>query len=175
MITIQFDMDGCLVDYDSYWGTDKTFNRDKFKHEVMNNKMFENLLPLEKGVNLFWDIRRYCSMESIDVNFQILSSLGSPKDIELAEEACRQKTEWVRGYFGDFIGNLNFVEHKGKKKHFATPTTILIDDTENNVWDFNECHGHGILFNSQMDYETIKQEVFCTIDLVNNMIERGIY
>ena len=69
----------------------------------------------------------------------------------------------------------NLLEVKGLKKYFATPTTILIDDTENNVWDFNECHGHGILFNSQMDYETIKQEVFDKIDLVNNMIERGIY
>lgn len=175
MITIFWDLDNVLADYDSYWGSDKTFNRVKFREEVMNNMMFQNLIPLSSGVDLFWNINTYLQDNNIEYNLQILSSLGAPNDKELAEEAARQKTVWVRKYFGDFIGNLNFCSHKGRKKWFATPTTILLDDVDQNIYDFNECNGHGILFNHKMDYETVKQEVFSTIDLVNNMIKRGIY
>lgn len=175
MITIFWDLDGLLCDYDSYWGSDKTFNKEKFKLLVMEHQMFEKLLPLAKGVDLFLGVYDYLKDNNIKYNFEILSSLGSPNDKELAEEVARQKAVWVRRHFADSIGNLNFVEQKGKKKRFATPTSILIDDTNQNIWDFDECHGHGILYNNNMDYKTIKQKVFCTIDLVNNMSRRGIY
>lgn len=175
MITIFYDLDGMLCDYDSYWGFDKTFNKSRFKSEVMDNKMFEKLLPLDKGCDLFWGMYDYLKYNKIQYNFQILSSLGAPNDMELAVEAARQKEIWVRRNFGDCIGNLNFVEQKGKKKRFATPTSILLDDTQQNVWDFNECHGHGILFNNDMDCDTVFTEVVNTIDLVNNNIKRKIY
>ena len=175
MITIYFDLDGLLCDYDSYWGSDKTFDRIRFKSEVMDNKMFEKLRPLSTGFDLFWGVHDYLIDNRIEYNFQILSSLGAPNDIELAEEAARQKAEWVRGYFGNFIGNLNFCSHKGTKKYFATPNSILLDDTNENVYDFNECHGYGILFNNDMDFNTILKEVTDTIDIVQGKIERKIY
>lgn len=175
MITIFWDLDNVLTDYHSYWGSDKTFNKSRFKTEVMDKGMFENIAPLRSGVELFWSMDNYLKDNNIEYNFQILSSLGSPNDIELTEEAARQKELWVRRYFGDFIGNLNFVEQKGKKKRFATPTSILIDDINENVWNFTECHGHGILFSDDMCRETIFKEVCDTINLVNDKIKRKIY
>lgn len=175
MITIFWDLDGLLCDYDSYWGSDKTFNRDRFKSEVMDNKMFENLELLKSGADLLWAVGAYLRENLIDYNFQILSSLGAPNDKELAMEASRQKEVWINWFFKSQFTNLNFVEQKGKKKRFATPTSILIDDTNENVWDFDECHGHGILFNDDMNFNTIFKEVCDTIDLVNNNIKRKIY
>ena len=48
-------------------------------------------------------------------------------------------------------------------------------NTENNVYDFNECHGYGILFNNDMDFNTILKEVTDTIDIVQGKIQRKIY
>lgn len=175
MITINFDLDGVLCDYDTYWGSDKTFNKARFHSEIMDNKMFEKLLPMMNGFELFWGIKEYLSDNKIEYNFQILSSLGSPNDMEVAKEATRQKELWVRRYLGEFVGNLNFVEHKGKKKWFATPTSILIDDTNENVQQFIENHGHGILFNNDMDFDSILKQVLFTIDLINYKIQRKVY
>ena len=169
------DLDGLLCDYDSYWGSDKTFDKIRFKSEVMDNKMFEKLRPLSTGVDLFWGMHDYLIDNRIEYNFQILSSLGAPNDIELAEEAARQKAVWVGRYFGNFIGKLNFTKHKGTKKYFATPNSILLDDTNENVYDFNECHGYGILFNNDMDFDTVFKEVRDTIDKVQQKINIGIY
>lgn len=179
MITIFWDLDNVLCDYDIYWGSDKTFDRNRFKSEVIDNKMFEKLLPLSAGIDLLWGVYDYLQVNKIEYNFQILSSLGAPNDNELAEEVSRQKELWInyhlRDYVGSYVLNLNFVEQKSKKKRFATPTSILIDDTQKNVLDFVKCHGQGILFNANTEYYTILKEVCDTIDLVYDKIERKIY
>lgn len=175
MITIFYDLDGVLADYDSYWNDSKKFNRERFKKEVLQNNMFEELQTLNSGCTLLLDIRDYLINNKIKYNFQVLSSLGSPNDEVLAQEVARQKSSWIDSRFTSLFSNLNFTKHKGIKKQFATPTSILIDDTEQNIFDFNECHGHGILFNNDMDYDTILKQVIDTIDIVHAKTLRKIY
>ena len=175
MITIFWDLDGVLADYDSYWDDTKKFNRERFKKEVLENNMFEELKILVNGCGLYLDVREYLTVNKIPYNCQILSSLGSPNDETLAQEVARQKTAWINSKFGTAFTNLNFTKHKGIKKQFATPTSILIDDTEQNIFDFNENYGHGILYNSDMDNQTTLKRVIDAIDIVKDKIERKIY
>jgi hypothetical protein len=169
------DMDGVLCDYNSYWGSDKTFDKVRFKSEVINNKMFENLQPLVNGFKLLKSISDYSSDNKIYIDFQILSSLGSPDDYNLAIEVARQKKAWITKYFYNCIKNINLVEHKGKKKWFATPTTILIDDTNQNVKEFIENHGNSILIDFNIEYEMLKESIFRGIDKIQQKINIGIY
>jgi hypothetical protein len=54
-----------------------------------------------------------------------------------------QKKIWLDTYNITF--KQNFVPGKKLKKNFATPTSILIDDTESNIDDWIGAGGIGIL------------------------------
>ena len=69
MITIFWDLDGVLADYDSYWDDTKKFNRERFKKEVLENNMFEELKILVNGCGLYLDVREYLTVNKIPCCF----------------------------------------------------------------------------------------------------------
>lgn len=154
MITVFFDMDQVLCDFDSYYKG--VFDRTKFRNLVMNEKMFEKLGWTYNGQVFFNIIRDMLEYSSKDYNIQFLSSLGSPGDRELQLESARQKLVWLKNSGLDKY-HANFPVHKGLKKFMATPNSILIDDTPQNIWDFNEHKGHGLLYNDMNLEENIKE------------------
>lgn len=143
-------MDGMLSNFDKSFQMSK-FDKDEFKRKVMDEKLFESLDWMPNAKRFLKCINTFD-----DINIEILSSLGAPKDKELQLEVCRQKKVWL-----DNVGldNLycNFVEHKGIKKRFATPKSILIDDTLQNVYDFNENYGIGLYYEDENFDENCKQ------------------
>ena len=146
MYTAYIDMDGVLFDFDKAYRNltnNAPFTKELFEICIMELKIFENLDAMPE-FHLFKKL-----IEHYDhINFEILSSLGSPKRDEVTWEAMRQKRHCLEKY-GINIQS-NFVYHKGMKKWFATPNACLIDDQQQNIWDFNEHRGRGIHY----DYNT---------------------
>ena len=61
-----------------------------------------------------------------------------------AEHAAKGKVLWIRKHFGlhqDFI-----ITKSSLKKHCARPDSVLIDDNDTNIQEFNKYQGKGILF-----------------------------
>lgn len=145
MIKVYFDLDGVLADFDAKTSMNGKFSSAVFRREVMEEKIFENLEPMLSGFKLLKELEKF------DVTIEILSSLGSPHSEDMQLEVAEQKKAWLANYG---LGHLtaNFVTHKGKKKLFATPHSILIDDTIQNIYDWNENGGLGMFYINDMYY-----------------------
>lgn len=154
MITVLFDMDQVVCDFDSYY--EGAFDKVKFRNLVMNEKMFEKLGWTPNGLKFFNAVHTELEDSYLDYNIQFLSSLGSPVDKELQLESARQKLVWLKNNGLDEY-HANFPVHKGLKKRFATPNSILVDDIAQNIFDFNEHFGHGLLYNDAYFEANIKE------------------
>lgn len=142
MVTIFLDMDGVLCDfktsYKKHFLSDE-FDRDSFDKFVEING-FQLLDNMPNAIRLLQEVQSL-QYENNNINVEILSSIGNSPYID---KVCEQKRNWLdsRG----IQWKANFVQHKGLKKFFATPNSILIDDTKQNIYDFNEHTGVGIYY-----------------------------
>ena len=140
---IYVDMDGVLADFEKRYK--EIFGRDISRDRKDNN--FENnfillinnnhFATLDK-MNDFHELVSY--LNSVNIPKEILSSTGRPYK---HESVSAQKSEWLEknGIHWPQI----FVPGKHLKKNYATPNSILIDDTKSNITDWNEAGGIGIL------------------------------
>lgn len=159
MITVFVDMDGVLCDFEKSYPT-KVFDKTIFENQIMEHKIFEKLDWEPNGERLILELN---VLADRGINIEFLSSLGSTKN-EVAEECARQKTKWLLDRGINF--KRNFVVHKGLKKHFANPNSILIDDTEQNIWDFIEHNGMAVHYNSERYDNAISNLHNCIRDLM---------
>jgi predicted ATP-grasp superfamily ATP-dependent carboligase len=74
------------------------------------------------------------------VEVEILSSSGGEK---FHGEVTVQKINWLKKHGIHYKANI--VPGRKHKKEYARADTILIDDTEDVIHDFNAAGGHGIL------------------------------
>lgn len=160
MITLYLDMDGVIADFHKAYYADRvrdgTWDKVRFREMVMQNKIFEYLDPMPNANVLLKFVQ---SLR--DVNVEILSSKGT-FDVEQGAEAERQKRAWLVKQ--NIPYKANFVRCKSEKAQYATPTSILIDDSSGCIIPFNEAGGHGFLHEDSY--------VNSTIDAVNNLIMR---
>lgn len=170
MINVFFDLDGVLMDYESKFNL-PIFNHKEFKEKVMDEKLFEKLDLMPNAQKFFNHIEYF--MDHIDINIEILSSLGAPRDVELQREVARQKQFCLNKH--GFAGyHANFTIHKGIKCKFATPNSILIDDHPENIKDFIEHSGQGLLYVDSNYNENIES----VTEMIETIIKRkavGIY
>lgn len=140
---IYLDMDGVLCDFEKKYFT--LFNETP--SETRDKKTFNpNWKEFVKGENfskLDWypggkELLEFIKQFPIDV--EILSSSGGER---FHAEVRTQKINWLRTHGIKYRANI--VSGRKHKKDYATPETILIDDTEDVVNSFNEAGGHGIL------------------------------
>lgn len=102
--------------------------------KFIEEKSFEKLDWFPGGQ----DLLKYVRETNLPV--EILSSSGGEK---YHGEVTAQKIMWLRNHGIDYKANI--VSGRKKKKEYATPSTILIDDTDDVIDDFNNAGGIGIL------------------------------
>lgn len=142
---IYVDMDGVLANFEKRYielfkespGETRAFKEFSVNWtEFVMNKNFETLEWWPGGQ----DLVAYLSKNVPLGNVEILTSSGGNKYHELVEE---QKNVWVKK-FGLPDWKVNVVAGRRKKAEYATPDSILIDDTEDVIRAFRGAGGIGI-------------------------------
>jgi hypothetical protein len=136
-------MDGVIADFDKRYkelykiaprdaDTYKTF--DKFFTTFIAERQFATLDLMPDALALI----EY--LKALSVPTEILSSTSSEKrDAEIRE----QKVEWLHKHNIHFP--INLVPGKRLKRNFSNPSSILIDDTAQNIDQWRAEGGIGIL------------------------------
>jgi len=147
MITLYLDMDGVLADFHkAYRVYDPEFDRKKFRQAVMQYKIFEDLEFMPNTQKLLNHVCR------LPVRIEILTSKGTFDPFQ-GNEAARQKQVWLNKH--NLPWKANFVRTKSEKAQYATPYSILVDDSVGCVDPFTAKGGHGILHIDSKFQETI--------------------
>lgn len=172
MITVFLDLDGVIFDFNKIYkgllGEWEVAEKGKnFTKAIYEYEIFVDLPLLSNAKSLINDLKILQDIGLIHV--EILSSTGSPNNPEQQLEVVRQKRIALAKHGIDFPAN--FTIHKGNKKCFATPKSILIDDHAENVNDFTKAGGYGILYANGMDFRAITD----IVDYIQHKEIIGIY
>jgi hypothetical protein len=141
---IYLDMDSVLCDFEKkfneYYGPvhlargEQKELSDDWKDFIVNKNGFEKLDWYPGGQELLKYVR------STKLPVEILSSSGG---IKFHGEVTSQKIKWLKSHNIDYKANI--VPGRKYKSEYANHSTILIDDNEDNILNFNKAGGHGIL------------------------------
>ena len=141
---LYLDMDGVLCNFEKrfteLYGKDALGSRDRknfttnWPNFIMNGN-FESLEWFPGGKELLDFIQN-----ETDWEVEILSSSGGEK---FHSEVAAQKVVWLCNNGIPYKANI--VPGRKHKTAYATPETILIDDTEDIIVNFNAAGGLGIL------------------------------
>lgn len=139
-------MDGVLCNFEKkftdYYGLLSLGKRDRkewskdWEDFILNKKGFENLDWFPGGKQLLNFIREYPQF-----HVEILSSSGGQK---FHGEVTAQKIKWLRKHGINYKANV-VPGRKYKTEYAKGADTILIDDTEDIIRNFNKAGGTGIL------------------------------
>lgn len=157
MITLYLDMDGVLADFNKeYTKYDpKKEDRKKFREAVMTHHIFEKLDFMPDTQELLNHVSKLSG-----VKIEILTSLGTHEHAQ-ANMAQLQKMQWLEAK--NIPYKPNFVHNKQEKANYATPTSILIDDSAGCIGPFIAAGGHGILHTKASDTNRILDSIILQI------------
>lgn len=142
------DMDGVLVNFNG--GVKKIFKSDKKCSEIINdygikefwqeinkiNDFWENLEPLHDDIEQIW--------KSLQNKIPHIAILSSPSR---HPNCIPGKSKWLDKHIGQ-----NHLRLFTPEKHkYACPNSILIDDMEKNITNWESAGGVGILFEGKFD------------------------
>jgi hypothetical protein len=139
---IWLDMDGVIADftkrYEQLYGihpsaAEKDNKFDELFHRFVITNQFATLDMMPNAFQLI------SFLKGLKIPTEILSSTGTKQDYD---EISRQKGIWLDTNNVPF--KRTFVPGKEHKYKYATPTDILIDDTEVNIDDWKKAGGIAI-------------------------------
>ena len=132
-------MDGVLADFNKEYTKYDPLKEDrkKFRSAVLEHHIFEKLDFLPDTQELLNHVSKLRG-----VNIEILTSMGT-HEREQGDAAKSQKMKWLNEK--NIPYRTNFSRSKEEKSKWATPTSILIDDSIGCIEPFIAAGGHGIL------------------------------
>lgn len=145
MITLYLDMDGVLCNFDKAYRVydPEKSDRKRFRQAVLDYRIFEDLEFMPDAQELLNHVSKL-----VDIKVQILTSMGT-FDVIQGNAAKYQKMTWLEKHNIPYVPN--FVRTKNEKAKYATPESILIDDSIGCITPFNVALGHGILHTNSKD------------------------
>jgi hypothetical protein len=149
---IYIDLDGVLADFDK-WKLElaKTYpiiltdKHEFWKRASRVNKLYLNLEPMPDANNLMF------YLSNLGIPLAILTALPMKRSIPSAE---KDKRTWVKLYIGDIEFNVG--PYARDKQNFSGEGLLLIDDKEQNIIDWENKGGIGILYT---DFNLFKLEI----------------
>ena len=132
-------MDGVLCNFDKAYKALRTGAEDnpkRFRAAVMDFHIFKDLEMMPDTTELLNHVSK------LNVKIEILTSTGTHDPFQ-GNEAKYQKHHWLDSH--NIPYKANFVNSKQEKAKYATPTSILIDDSVGCIDPFNKAGGWGIL------------------------------
>lgn len=170
MITVYFDMDGVLTDLDGMLAAKAGVHRDAMKDSAfrslcINKSIAEDQVAHWRDIpaNRHGEFRAVMSWLRLkDVTIEILTSYGLSTMADCGALAHAGKVKWLTAhYLAEFqdktISRFNGVQNCWQKQHFATPTSILVDDQEENVEQWRAAGGRAIRYDLEHHDDFIEE------------------
>lgn len=139
---IYVDMDGVIADFYKRYKEMFNIDPDDARYKAQFNGNFPHFIETEQfaTLDLMPDARELLDfLDVLVINKEILSSTARPEN---QAAISMQKARWLATH--NIIYKTNFVPGKQHKYKFATPNSIIIDDTRSVIEDWTKAGGIGI-------------------------------
>lgn len=153
MIKIYFDMDGVLADFDKKieevkGRNKKTGKPNWFKLKAIGPSFWADMEVIPYGLSLYNKINGFvkdAKKIGVDIEIGIMSAI-------YLQEGKDGKREFLKKHFPEIKEDMIKIINKGSMKFKeADSQSILIDDNEDNVKQWNEAGGKAFLFKQNGD------------------------
>lgn len=167
---VYFDMDGVLTDLDGMLAEKAGVPREAMKDRSLRSQWIVN--SIEEDQVAHWrdippnrndEFRAVMSwLRMKEVPIEILTSYGESTIVDCGALAHAGKVKWIMTYYlaefrNSTIARFNGVQNCWQKQHYATSTSLLVDDQVENVEQWRAAGGRAILYDMEHHDDFIEE------------------